>query len=116
MSGMNWKVRLQSSTFYSSGRAECPRCHSQFRLDAPPIMIQASDLLGDLCPVCGAFLIINMLHEVFETADVIIEAYSTVEDMETRERALIDLFEELKRWKSFPRWKRLVLKRPRPTA
>jgi hypothetical protein len=78
-------------------------------------VIKGSDLLADKCRVCDLYLIVNVLHEVFNTADVMIEGYETLHEMEARQSVLTASYSALARWKELPGWKRLFVRKPDPT-
>ena len=72
--------------FYNSNQAQCPRCQTSFLVDAPPLQILASDVMADLCPACGLFVLINLLQ-----GRVIFEGFLSSEDQDARIKELSHL-------------------------
>ena len=76
--------KVPAAEFYTSGRAQCPRCHTSYVVEAPPMVIMASSVLPTGCPECGLSVIINML-----AGDIV--AFEGFDNSDDRVRRIIEL-------------------------
>ena len=72
--------KIPITTYWESGYVECPKCNASWNIDENPIVIRGSSVLMDMCPKCGAHILINTLETIY----AVVESFNTEAEMEQR--------------------------------
>jgi hypothetical protein len=105
MAKPDFSSEVNAGTFYLGGaRVQCPRCNTPFRIDdqasgknaeEKALFILAADVLADMCPACGLFIIINMLsagQDPNAPARVVFEGFLNSGDQDNRIKELATIW------------------------